>query len=262
MLRQWLRTQERAYWLVSSQLFRLAIKANNGLGFSDTQILFTGKAFEDVMSLSPMLIPVDDSVKSLPADILNQGIGLTSLAKASDVLRHLQSLLFASLEGEEVLFRFYDREVILPMLRGMNDQDRTSLLGNILVWALSENQQLLCYDNDRVTNYQYQKSVWWQIKPEHLVPLYSVSNHARALERRWWELLPNLLRTINDPRAVISQKLDIGLRQYGETEQAELYTLITLCQSAHISIESIQERLRFDTADMTMIKIIQESLPQ
>ncbi|WP_218762981.1 DUF4123 domain-containing protein, partial [Vibrio cholerae] len=33
-----------------------------------------------------------------------------------ELLSHLQSLLIAALEGEEVLFRFYDRQVILPML--------------------------------------------------------------------------------------------------------------------------------------------------
>ncbi|WP_462055269.1 DUF4123 domain-containing protein, partial [Vibrio cholerae] len=87
-----------------------------GIVFDGTQVVFHGETFAPVMSLSPWLIPVSDKVLELSDELLQQGIFLTSHSSTSELLSHLQSLLIAALEGEEVLFRFYDRQVILPML--------------------------------------------------------------------------------------------------------------------------------------------------
>ncbi|MES1384198.1 DUF4123 domain-containing protein, partial [Vibrio cholerae] len=63
--------------------------------------------------------------------LLQQGIFLTSHSSTSELLSHLQSLLIAVLEGEEVLFRFYDRQVIVPMLNAMRDLERNDFLGPV-----------------------------------------------------------------------------------------------------------------------------------
>ncbi|EGS69322.1 hypothetical protein VCBJG01_1454, partial [Vibrio cholerae BJG-01] len=129
MLLQWLSEQtSNVYWLADHSTFKQAVANNSGIVFDGTQVVFHGETFAPVMSLSPWLIPVSDKVLALPDELLQQGIFLTSHSSTSELLSHLQSLLIAALEGEEVLFRFYDRQVIVPMLDAMRDLERNDFL--------------------------------------------------------------------------------------------------------------------------------------
>ncbi len=172
MIQQWLVEQTTpVFWLLDQQAFKQVIAANNGLVFDGTQILFHGETFAPVMSLSPWLIPVSDKVLALPDELLQQGIFLTSYSSTSELLSHLQSLLIAALEGEEVLFRFYDRQVIVPMLTRMDEIEKNQFLGKInqlVVFDSHEKNRLVSFTNTSDAQFTAKKTTWWVIKRHHL----------------------------------------------------------------------------------------------
>lgn len=158
MIQQWLMEQKTpTFWLLDQQAFKCVIAANNGIGFDGTQILFHGETFAPVMSLSPWLIPVSDKVLELSDELLQQGIFLTSHSSTSELLSHLQSLLIAVLEGEEVLFRFYDRQVILPMLDAMRDLELNDFLGPVEKLAAVKQGVFQEWGNTRSSEFIYRK---------------------------------------------------------------------------------------------------------
>lgn len=127
MLLQWLSEQtSNVYWLADHLTFKQAVANNSGIVFDGTQVVFHGETFAPVMALSPWLVPVSDMVSDIDYECLQQGIFLSCSCPSTELLSHLQSLLIAALEGEEVLFRFYDRQVIVPMLERMDEIEKIS----------------------------------------------------------------------------------------------------------------------------------------
>lgn len=197
MIQQWLVEQQTPiFWLLDQQAFKCVIAANNGVGFDGTQILFHGDTFAPVMSLSPWLIPVSDKVLELPNELLQQGIFLTSHSSTSELLSHLQSLLIAVLEGEEVLFRFYDRQVIVPMLVRMDEIEKNQFLGNInqlVVFNSHEKNLLVSFANTSSPQFMAKQRTWWVIKPHHLEDHENLPLVQANLESWLWRHFPEMM---------------------------------------------------------------------
>lgn len=258
MLDTWLNEQpNQCYWLVGSESYREAVKANNDLGFSDTKVLFTGGMFAKVMAFSPMLIPVRDDVLALPSDVLNKGIGLATNVSGDDVLEHLQSLLVSALDGEEVLFRFYDLHVLVPMLRDMESGEREQCLGNLTSLAVFNGEGVDSYDNHHAGNYELQKATWWKIQPQHLEHLYNVSNHARLLERYWWEKIPDVMAQLDNTLETITQFLEQGVEIYPSKDQAELFTLTKITNLTNTPLDKVTDNLLLDEDEIDFMNTIQ-----
>lgn len=257
MMNEWLNDSlYSCYWLVDSKTFEKALEANNYQNFRDTFVLFDNKPFEDVMDFTPKLIPVTEEVKNLPEEILNHGIGLKTEVSQTQLLEHLQSLLLSALDGEEVLFRFYDINVIAPMLREMEQGELEQFLGNIKSLAVCAENGLEIYSNNNVNQYSYQNRPWWIIKPRHLKNLYKVENHARLLERYWWEKIPDVMAELDDSLDLIIQLLKLGLEKYPSKEQAELFTLIQITHLTNIPLNEVTDNLLLDEDEIDFMNKI------
>ncbi|MDC0610750.1 DUF4123 domain-containing protein [Vibrio sp.] len=257
MLSEWFNEKVyTCYWLVDSITFQKALEANNYQSFRDTFVLFDNKPFEDVMDFTPKLIPVTKEVKNLPKEILNHGIGLKTEAPKTKLLEHLQSLLLAALDGEEVLFRFYDINVIAPMLREMEQGELEQFLGNIKSLAVFGDKGLETYSSNNESQYKYQNRPWWIIKPRHLEHLYNVENHARLLERFWWEKIPDVLAELDDSLNVITQFLKQGVERYPSKKQAELFTLKQTTYLTNISLNHVTGKLLLDKDEIDFMNEI------
>ncbi|MEL7293845.1 MAG: DUF4123 domain-containing protein [Pseudomonadota bacterium] len=256
MLKNWLMTSENSYWLVSSNTHLDAVK-EHGFGFEDSVPLFAGALFSEVKDLSPWVIPVSEAVLSLQEETLNRGIGLCSYESVEAVLAHLRSLLTASLEGEDVMFRFYDPNVVLPMLKTMDEGERANFLGNIAAMAIA-NDELAVFSNTPKPEFQPNADIWWKIQPHHLAELYSLGAHAYAIERRWWELFPELMEKMDNPTASISEALQKAI-DAGYQQQAEYYVMVDVAQQTgiHISEFSLPFHLTFE--ELKMLQAIKES---
>ncbi len=157
--------------------------------------------FANAMPLSPWLVPVDESLAAVSQETLQQGLFFTSSADLQELTDHLRSLLTAGLDGEEVVFRFYDPKVLLPMLMVMDESDLNALFGNIkeLIAFHTETDQLQTWSSTRVTPFELQPAPWWPMKEAHLKPLYSTQTHAVILEKRFWEVLPESMEALDHP---------------------------------------------------------------
>lgn len=184
------------YWLVDFQVHKEALQQNGSIGFEDSIPLFDGPMFAEVMSLSPWLIPVSKSVLSLPDTILGRGLVLSSSDSQRSVLEHLRSLLIAALDGEEVLFRFYDRQVIVPMLTRMDETEKNQFLGNISQLAALDNKehpQCVTFTNTSNCVLHVHETPWWVIEPHHLKSSGNLSLVQANLESWLWQHYPETM---------------------------------------------------------------------
>lgn len=203
MILSWFQQQQNhRYWLVDRKLHKQALQQNGGFGFEEAVPLFYGAMFTEVMPLSPWLIPVSESILSLPEALLEQGIGLSSHAVGDEVLQHLRSLLIAGLEGEEVMFRFYDRSVIIAMLARMDQSEVNQFLGNInQLAALGDGDQghdrdqghLVTFDNTSHAPFNAQQGSWWVIKAHHLDKQENLPLLKANLESWLWQHFPKAM---------------------------------------------------------------------
>lgn len=242
-MKSWIEKQVNpAYWLATASVYQEAVHQLSSM--EGAMPLFNGKAYEDVMPLSPWLIPVS-SLIGLDGHTLNKGMMLTSGAEINEVLAHLRSVLTAGLEGEEVLFRFYDPQVIMPMLALMSETDKHALLGNLTSWSgveVSENGDLsiTSYSTQPQSNFLVNEAPWWVIKEEHLKETQNIPQLAHHIERRLWEALPQVISEISDPKQTFIDVLERAQDAGFSPTDAQLMLLASLIvnQSAHIGVIS------------------------
>ncbi|NAX43114.1 MULTISPECIES: DUF4123 domain-containing protein [unclassified Vibrio] len=263
MLKSWFEAQsEHQYWLVDHKLHKLALAQNGGFGFEEAVPLFYGSMFDSVMPLSPWLIPVTDIVLELPESLLAQGLVLSSQVSTQEVLGHLRSLLIAALDGEEVMFRFYDRDVIIPILRAMDESEVNHFLGNInQLVAIDHHEEdaLITFSNTSCSEFVLRHGTWWNMLPHHLAPLYNVNVHANSLERRWWELLPHLLQRLESPQQTILSALQSALEKQNSYEVAEQHALVALVTVTDTALDDLSHPLHLTLDELKELKAIKES---
>ncbi|ENM5932528.1 DUF4123 domain-containing protein [Vibrio mimicus] len=261
MIQEWLMEQQTpVFWLLEQQGFKQVIAANNGVVFDDTLVVFHGETFAPVMSLSPWLVPVTEKVLQLPDEQFQQGIFLTSNSLATELLSHLQSLLLAALEGEEVLFRYYDRQVILPMLDAMRDLERNEFLGPVEKLAAVKQGVFQEWGNTRSSEFIYQPAPWWKIQPYHLMPLYRTEVHAQVLERRFWEKLPYVMEQLDEPQQWIKTILDEAKQANLGHDNAEYLVLNHLWKASLTTLEQLSDALHLNQQELQEIMQIREKL--
>ncbi|EOX3405325.1 DUF4123 domain-containing protein [Vibrio cholerae] len=197
MLLQWLSEQtSNVYWLADHSTFKQAVANNSGIVFDGTQVVFHGETFAPVMALSPWLVPVSDMVSDIDYECLQQGILLSCSCPSTELLSHLQSLLIAALEGEEVLFRFYDRQVIVPMLERMDEIEKNQFLGKInqlVVFDSHEKNRLVSFTNTSDAQFTAKKTTWWVIKRHHLEDQENLPLVQANLESWLWRHFPKVM---------------------------------------------------------------------
>lgn len=260
MLASWFHKQSQAYWLVNAETHQQAIKQNGQLGFSDALPLFHGPSFEQVMPLSPWLIPSQPELQNVSADVFKQGIGFSSDLSMWEVLEHLRSLLYVALDGEEVMFRFYDIKVLAPMLKVFSQDEINAFLGNIQQVALMFENELTIYNSTRSVPFQLQKSTWWKIAPQHLEPLYQVEAHAKALERRLWAKLPSHINQLDSPSLMLQTTLQSALDKGATTDEAESIALVNFAHLSNISCVTLAQALLLNSSETQELIEIEKEL--
>lgn len=260
MLTSWFWQQKQAYWLVSAEVHQQAIKQNNQLGFSEALPLFHGEAFAEVILYSPWLIPMQSGLHNVDSETFSQGIVLVSNAEMWDVMGHLRSLLYAALDGEEVMFRFYDPKVLAPMFSTFNQDEINAFLGNCQSIAFVHEQELREYNSTRMLAYEQNQTTWWKIKPQHLEPLYTVKSHAKAIERRLWEKMPAQMNQLESPFLTLQQALLKALDTGVTTDKAEQIALITFIKQTHVDYWTLAQALLLDDLDIQELKEIEKEM--
>ncbi|TVO31781.1 DUF4123 domain-containing protein [Vibrio algivorus] len=239
MLTSYFFNQEHAYWLVSSDIHQQAIKQNHQHGFPDALALFHSESFKQVMSYSPWLIPIQPELQHVDSDTFNQGIVLVSQAPMWDIVTHLRSLLYSALDGEEVMFRFYDPKVIVPMCATFTQDEINAFLGNSQQLACIQDGQLIIYHNTTQFDYQPHSETWWKIQPQHLEPLYKVDEHAKAIVSRLWEKLPKKINALPEPiaffQAILQHALNEGINRH-KAENIALFQFSKLTDTSDIEL--------------------------
>lgn len=262
-MKSWITDQHSpTYWLATASVYQEAI--HQLLSIDGATPLFDGKAYEVVMSLSPWLVPAS-SLAELHADTLNKGMILTSKAETNAVLAHLRSLLTAGLEGEEVLFRFYDPQVILPMLALMNEMDRHALLGNLTSWSAvgsSENHEsnIITYSNKSDLDFSVNRAPWWVIKAEHFEENQNIPQLAHHIERRLWATLPQVISKMSHPKKTFIEILQNAQEAHISQEDAQLMLLATLIVSQSAHIETVSKALSLSWDEEKRLQVLVEEM--
>ncbi len=257
-LHNWFLSQQNAYWLVSSETHKKAIKQNHQLGFSDALPLFYGESFHSVMDYSPWLIPVQSAFNNIEANTFEQGLVFVSSSSIWDVIEHLRTLLFAALEGEEVLFRFYDTKVLVPMLATFHQDEINVFLGNCQSISCVEGGILKQYTNLSQLEYKPKTSSWWRILPHHLAPLYNVKTHAQIIVNRLWEKLPRQTDLLSEPvvffQHYLSQAIELGF----SSDKAEGIALVEFSKQTNTSYQFLSQALLLTDDELDELQKIEK----
>lgn len=260
MLASYFFGQERAYWLVSADIHQQAIKQNHQLGFSDALPLFHGESFKQVMPYSPWLIPIQPELQNVDSDTFNQGIMLVSHEPMWDVVAHLRSLLYAALDGEEVMFRFYDPKVVVPMLTTFTQDEINAFLGNSQQLTCLQEGQLAVYHNTSQLDYQLHSETWWKIQPQHLEPLYKVNEHAKAIVSKLWEKLPQKIDALPDPLVFFQEILQQALNDGTNSDKAESIALVQFSRLTNTSYTELSQALLLTRDELDELQEIEKGI--
>lgn len=256
MLKPWLKEQQpHSFWLVCAQTHEQALMSN-GFAFEGAVPLFWGNTFKDVMTLSPWLIPVSDEVLALDDSLLNLGLGIVTTSSAITI-QHLRSMLMSILDGEAVLFRFYDKVVIGPMLRAMMPSELQQFLGNIDCLAFVDDE-LITFARNPQSDFQLKKERWWKLQPHHLESIYNTRHHAISLEKRCWQLIPDILEQLDEPLQIIASALERGIELGYPISELEACAIVELVQQSNSDFSQLLEPFRLTEQELSLLKSIKE----
>lgn len=242
------------YWLASASVFTDAVKLRKGHSLEGALPLFDGDMFAGVMAFCPWLVPFS-SLKDLSDATTQQGMLLESSSSLVDVLAHLKSLLVAKLEKKDTLLRFYDPKVAFLMLAQLNESELNALLGNISVWSVWFEAEQSVFKKTNLDAFLLQTKPWWEVKPAHLRPFYSISTHAYMLERHLWEFLPDIMTKIPDSLAVITNGLKVGHEQGYNKNDIEIYVFSLLMVAGDGELDQFTDALELNVEERDRLQI-------
>lgn len=241
------------YWLVTASHFRHTIQSTGAL--EGAAPVFDNTFSHELMPLSPWLVPLL-TLNSALQDKLKEGIILTSDTEFNSVMAHLRSLLWAYLEGEKVLFRFYDPVVIMPMLAAMSDSDRYQFLGNIGRWLHWGGEEYISYENHSTQPFTLQKNPWWRVKSEHLTAKENHTTLATNIERALWHKLPKAMNKLSNPNEFIEKALQQFPPMYASSIDIQIYVLAHLIEAKLVNIYEIIDVLHLSLTEREQLEYV------
>lgn len=257
MLSDWFQASKSyCYWLADANTHKQAVK-ESGFGFDDSVPLFSGPVFESAKALSPWLVPVSEQLLSVKGEVLDLGVGIQTTAELEPLLEHLRSLLLASYEGEEMVFRFYDTQVIGPMLAAMEQSEVNSLLGNIEQLAIVD-EHLTCYVNRSQVEFSLNSDIWWKVQPHHLSALYNENTHAKSIERRWWNLFPKMMERLENPNDVIRNALKKAQERGYPQDQMEACVLVEVTRQTQTHLSELSQPFHLNLEELKELESLKE----
>lgn len=246
-MKSWLAQQHYPiYWLVCANDYYSTVSKSFCL--DGARPLFDGDAFSDVMELSPWFVPISADCPYSDEE-LSKGLFLVSKYDSADVLAHLRSLLMAGLEGEMVLFRYYDLKVITPMLKRMNQEDLKKFLGNLSSISYQEENAVKTMVNPTPHLCEIPTDPWWVIKPEYLDDSMNLEQLAWHIERRLWAKIPILMNALDNPAEVIKNALIYADENSFKDSTRDLLVLATIAQNNPSDGEDIFKEFRLSSTE-------------
>jgi len=244
------------YWLVTADTYHKTVDQLGAL--EQARPLFGNQFPEQLMSLSPWLVATSSITEKEP-DVLRSGIVITTQAPSREIIAHLRSLLWASFEGDEVLFRFYDPVVITPMLKLVGERERQCFLGNSDSWSLWDGETQQRYSNISTQEFSLQQSPWWKIKEAHLTPNDDVASFAANIERRLWATLPQAMNALPQPKQFIEKVLHQCKTTQNNTEDAQLFVLSSVVKETGINVDDAALALQLSSSELEQLnKFVRE----
>ncbi|CAG9295117.1 DUF4123 domain-containing protein [Celerinatantimonas diazotrophica] len=242
------------FWLMShSTLLQVEPYIPREVFMEGGTMLFFDEPFAQLSEYSPWLIPWHSELSTLPEAILSLGIGIHSSYRFDELLDHFRSLLIAAYQGELMTFRFYDPQVLLPMLKGMSAQRQSQLLGPVATLSFFHEAQWLAFKNSESQSWQLKPRPWWRIEPSDTESLYSVDHHAYSLTRRLWQCSPELLVNVDDAQSELKNYLTSAINQGFDNDQRELWAIGQLAMQYDYSIDALANELHLNEQELRII---------
>lgn len=142
---------------------------------TDAWPLYVGTEYGDDVLSGPWLLPLSQ-LPSWPSWWQEQeeneqatGFLIASESSSERLVQHWKSLIKAGLDGEEVLFRFYDPRVLGPMLFTFTEDETRRFLGptnEMLVWHQGEWMSASPYPEPDMTEHS---ESWWRMRSRHFI---------------------------------------------------------------------------------------------
>jgi hypothetical protein len=142
---------------------------------TDAWPLYAGTEFSGDVLSGPWLLPLNACPSWLDWWQIQElehkatGVLIASEYPPEQQVKHWRSLLTAGLDGEEVLFRYYDPRVLGPMLYTFTEDETRRFLGptnEILVWHHNDWVVASPYPEPDVTEHH---ESWWRMQEPHFV---------------------------------------------------------------------------------------------
>jgi hypothetical protein len=186
---------------------------------TDAWPLYAGTEFKDEVLYGPWLLPLaqlpgwQEWWRAQEQAGYATGILIASEHPSDKLVQHWRSLLLAGLDGEEVLFRYYDPRVIAPMLYTFTQDETRRFLGptnELLLWHHDDWLMAAPYPEPDLTEHA---EAWWRMKNEHFVGQPGEKSMIINNIDDWlWQNKPTLmkqwLKRNNDVRTALADHYD------------------------------------------------------
>lgn len=266
MLKQWIESQQQAVYLLvdllsQPELLPLFCR----LGGEDAQPLFQQAEFEEHKEKGPWLLPLSQLIKKDPSILTKYpsltGVWLSSSHSPEAISKHLQSLLLAVYEGEAVLFRYYDINVLAPFLSSLASVKQEEFMGPIHHLAMEHDQHWLSFSNNQIRAYDASRDApWWYLSPEQLASQSNLPRHVYTIERQLWQQLHPLM-CMQPMRKEIIESAIISAKQENMDEfDIPMWAAAQLGKSVNYSPEGIVLGMKLNQQDSLTLARWMESV--
>ncbi|WP_045405417.1 DUF4123 domain-containing protein [Vibrio jasicida] len=239
------------FWLAGAAVYK---EAREHVPIDGAVSVFVGDEFAEVMDLTPWLIPAIE-ITNLPHNMVEKGILIESEASLFEVNQHLNSVLFVMLDGEEVLFRFYDPDVLAPLIAQFNHVELDEFLGNINTLYVFPNGEIKQYVRSAVHDYDLQVRPWWRLNVEYMKANYDVAVHAHGISRRLWEVYPQVMRHSEDTiNQVVRSALEQAHKMELGSDSAEIYALVAVLNNSVLTSENVAKTFYLNSEEQFQLE--------
>ena len=187
---------------------------------TDAWPLYAGTEFAGDILSGPWLLPL----AQLPGwegwwqeqETASQATGLLLASEHEPVmlLKHWQSLLIAGLDGEEVLFRYYDPRILAPMLYTFTEDETRRFLGptnELVIWHNDDWLAVSPYPQPDLTSHT---EPWWRMQEPHFVGQPGEKEVTLFNIEQWlWRNANELTTELYEQHGVIADLLEPQYRQ-------------------------------------------------
>ncbi len=191
---------------------------------TDCWPLYAGTEWSDDILSGPWLLPLaqlsswESWWQQLVANEYATGLLLASACPPEKLVRHWQSLLTAGLDGEEVLFRYYDPRILGPMLFAFTEEETRRFLGpthELLLWHQGGWLSAVPYLEPDLTEHH---EPWWRMKDAHFAGQPGEKNIVLFNLEQWlWRNANELTTACYEQHGAISTQLEALYPQAMET---------------------------------------------